>query len=147
MAERLVALAVLAASGIYLWTALPLAPGTAARPGPGFFPLGVGAFAGAVAVAWVVRAFRRAPAAAGAPLPPEAQRRVLATTGLLAAFCLLLPWTGYPVAAFLFAALLLRRLGARWPGALLTGVAAAAISYYVFAILLGVPLPRGPGPG
>ena len=37
-------LAVLAASGLYLANALPLAPGTAARPGPGFFPLGVAVF-------------------------------------------------------------------------------------------------------
>jgi hypothetical protein len=47
MIERLVALAVLAASGVYLANALPLPQGTAARPGPGFFPLAVGVFGAA----------------------------------------------------------------------------------------------------
>jgi putative tricarboxylic transport membrane protein len=63
--------------------------------------------------------------------------------GLLAAYCLLLPWTGYPLAAFLFTGMLLRGLGARWPAALAIGVASAVASYYLFAVLLDVPLPRG----
>ncbi len=59
------------------------------------------------------------------------------------AYCLLLPWTGYPLAAFLFTGLLLRALGAQWPAALAVALAGAAVSYYVFAVLLGVPLPPG----
>jgi len=38
----------------------------------------------------------------------------------------------------------LRYLGARWTTALLTGVLSAAGSYGLFAVLLDVPLPRGP---
>jgi putative tricarboxylic transport membrane protein len=134
MIERLVALVVLAASGVYLANALPLPQGTAARPGPGFFPLAVGVFGAAVAAAWVVTAFRRAPAT---------------VTGLgtdasgLVAYCFLLPWIGYPLAAFLFTGLLLRTLSARWIPALAIALASALASYYVFAMLLGVPLPTG----
>ena len=62
----------------------------------------------------------------------------------LAAFCLALPWVGYPVAACAFVAVVLRYLGARWPAALLTGVLSSAGSYGLFAVLLDVPLPRGP---
>jgi len=144
MIERLVALAVLAASGVYLANALPLPQGTAARPGPGFFPLAVGVFGAAVAAAWVVAAFRRAPATVAGPhIEAPARGRVAATAGLLVAYCFLLPWVGYPLAAFLFTGFLLRGLGARWMAALAIALGSALASYYVFAVLLGVPLPAG----
>ena len=143
MTERLLALVVLAASGLYLANALPLPRGTAARPGAGFFPVAVGAFGVVVALAWVVSAFRRGPVAAGRLAPGEGRGRVAATVVLLVGFCLLLPWTGYPVAALLFVGLMLRGLGAGWAAAGGTALACALVSYYVFGVLLGVPLPRG----
>jgi putative tricarboxylic transport membrane protein len=144
MIERLVALAVLAASGVYLANALPLPQGTTARPGPGFFPLTVGVFGIVVAAIWVIAAFRRAPATAAGPrIEAQAQGRVAATAGLLVAYCFLLPWLGYPLASFLFTGLLLRALGARWTLALAIALGSAVVSYYVFGVLLGVPLPAG----
>jgi putative tricarboxylic transport membrane protein len=144
MIERLLALAVLAASGVYLVNGLPLSLGTAARPGPGFYPLSIGTFGAAVALVWVVSAFRRAPAAASGVTAPGAGRgRVATTAGLLVAYCLLFPWTGYPLAAFGFTGLLLRGLGAGWPAALVIGLVSSVGSYYLFGVLLGVPLPRG----
>jgi len=144
MTERLLALAVVVAGGVYLLNAWPLPRGTVARPGAGFFPLAIGLFGIAFALAWVTSAFRRAPAAAGAArIPAEARGRVVATTAALLGFCLLLPWVGYPAAALVFAAGSLRWLGATWRTALVVGVASAAISYYLFAVLLSVPLPRG----
>ena len=118
MVERLVALAVLAASGVYLINGLPLPQGTAARPGPGFFPLAVGVFGGAVALVWVVTAFRRPRRASAShaevldgPEPrcwsgadgvwragASGRGRVVATAVLLVGYCFLLPWAGYPVA-------------------------------------------------
>ncbi len=144
MIERLLALAVLVASGVYLANALPLPQGTAAQPGPGFFPLAVGVFGTTVALAWVASAFRRAPAAAG-PITTtaESRGRVAITAVLLAGFCLLLPWVGYPLVAFLFTGLMLHGLGARLTTALVIALVSAATSYYVFAVLLGVPLPSG----
>jgi hypothetical protein len=144
MAERLLALVVVAASGGYLLSALALPSGTAARPGPGFFPLAIGTFGAVTALLWTVAAFRRGPAAAVAdPVPPEGWGRVVATAGALLGFCLLLSWIGYPVASLIFVTLLLRWLGAGWRTALVTGLASAAVSYYLFGVLLGVPLPRG----
>ena len=150
MIERVVALAVLVASGAYLAYALPLSRGTAARPGPGFFPVAVGVFACVVALVWVVLALRRGPTRSMplaeedlGPAAPGARRRVAATAGALIGFCLLLPWTGYPLVAFLFVAFTLQQLGARWMPALATGLVSAAASYYLFAVLLDVPLPRG----
>jgi hypothetical protein len=69
---------------------------------------------------------------------------VIVSVIALVAFCLVLPWIGYPAAAFGFVAVVLRYLGAGWTAALLTGVLSAAGSYGLFAVLLDVPLPRGP---
>jgi len=145
MTERLLALVVVAASGAYLLSAWPLPAGTTARPGAGFFPLGVGAFGAVMALVWTVSVFRRAPAwgAADQRAPVEGLGRVVATAGSLAGFCLLLPYAGYPVAALVFAAVLLRWLGAAWRSALVIGLASAALSYYLFGVVLSVPLPRG----
>jgi putative tricarboxylic transport membrane protein len=144
MTERLLALVVVAASGAYLFGALALPAGTVARPGPGFFPLAIGAFGALLALGWAVIAFRRS----GATATPVADRpprlgRVVATAGSLVGFCVLLPWAGYPIAALVFVTLLLRWLGAGWRAAAVIGLASAVASYYLFAVLLDVPLPGG----
>jgi hypothetical protein len=69
---------------------------------------------------------------------------VAISVAALVVFCLMLPWIGYPAAAFGFVAVVLRYLGARWTTALLTGVLSSAGSYGIFAVLLDVPLPRWP---
>jgi hypothetical protein len=148
MSERLAALVFLVASGLYLAGALTFPLGTAARPGAGFFPVAIGVFLCAVAAGFVLVAYRRAPLAtrelAGAPMTADGRGRVAVTAGSLLGFCFLLPWTGYAVAAFGFVALLLRRLGGgAWPGVLAIAALSAGVSYLVFAVLLGVPLPRG----
>ena len=146
MTERLLALLVVAASGAYLLSAWPLPHGTTARPGAGFFPLMVGAFGAVMALVWTVGAFRR-PAAVSGPAEPgtpgEGFGRVVATAGSLVGFCLVLPYAGYPAAALVFTAVLLRWLGAGWRSAVVIGFASAALSYYLFGVVLSVPLPRG----
>jgi Tripartite tricarboxylate transporter TctB family len=145
-AERVLALATLLGGGLFLSQALAVPYGSAARPGAGFFPTLVAVFACAVGLVATVRAFVLVPRAAAAraiPLQPEPRARVLVAVVLLLAFCAFLPWIGYPLAAAGFVALLLRRLGASWQTASLTAVLSAAGSYYLFAFLLDVPLPRG----
>jgi hypothetical protein len=148
MLERIVALAVVAVSGVYLTQALALPFGSSARPGAGFYPVAVAVLGCVVGVVAAARAFLVAPASARvarAVADDAAGRaRALAATGILVVFCLLMPWVGYPVAALLFVFALLLRLGADWRMALVTAVAAAAVSHYLFAVLLDVPLPRGP---
>ena len=150
MIERLVALAMLVASGTYLFYALRMPLGTAARPGAGFYPAAVGAFACGVALVVTALAFRRAAAGDGEIETTETTeatdggpRPVWPAAATLAGFTLLMPWLGYPLAALLFVAVLLRQLGAGWRSALLTAVLSAEGSYYLFAILLGVSLPQG----
>jgi hypothetical protein len=147
MTERLAAVAFLAASSAYTAGAWTFPHGTAARPGPGFFPLAVGGFLCAVALVFTASAFRAtAPAVrrAGEAAEPGARGRVIVTALALVGFCLLVPWAGYPLVAFLFVTALIKRLGdTGWVIAVLAGVACAAASAYVFGSLLGVPLPRG----
>jgi putative tricarboxylic transport membrane protein len=143
MIERLLALAVLVASGVYLLNGLPLPVGSRAQPGPGFYPMSVGLFGALVALVWVVSVFRRTPDVAAVATPAAGLGRVGTTAGLLAAYCLLLPWTGYPLAAFGFTGLLLRGLGAGWASSLVIGLVSSVGSYYLFVVLLGVPLPQG----
>jgi hypothetical protein len=96
-----------------------------------------------VIFAWLATALRGTATGHAVTIPADARGRVLITAGLLAGFCLALPWTGYLVAAFLFSGLLLRGLGAGWATALVIGAASALASNYGFGVLLGVPLPRG----
>jgi len=143
---RAVPLVLLVAAGVYLTLALRLPFGAAERPGAGFYPVIVAVFALVVALAATASAFRSAPGAEGAAaakLDAASRRRVVISVVALAAFCLVLPWVGYPASAFAFVAVVLRYLGARWPAALVTGALSSAASYGLFATLLDVPLPRG----
>jgi hypothetical protein len=147
MLERLVGLVVVAAAVVYLTQALALPYGTAARPGAGFFPTSVALFACVVGVIMTVRAFvTPAPAAVAreAGVDPAARGRALSTMVVMTAFCLLLPWAGYPIVAFGFVAFMLQRLGSGPRAAAITAALTTAVSYYVFGVLLEVPLPRGP---
>lgn len=147
MLARVIGLVVVAVAGGYLTQALALPYGTAARPGAGFFPTIVAIFACAVGVIMTVRAFMTPvlPAVAREAVADRAARgRALSTMVVMTAFCLLLPWTGYTVVAFGFVAFMLQRLGSSPRAAAITGALTAAVSYYVFAVLLEVPLPRGP---
>jgi putative tricarboxylic transport membrane protein len=141
---RAVPLVLLVAAGVYLTLALRLPFGAAARPGAGFYPVFVAVFAIVVALAAAASAYRSAPGTVAIDLDAASRRRVVISVVALVAFCLALPWIGYPVAAFAFVTVILRYLGGRWTTALLTGVLSSAGSYVLFAVLLDVPLPRGP---
>jgi putative tricarboxylic transport membrane protein len=145
---RLVPLVILVASGFYLTQAMKLPLGTVAKPGAGFYPVAVAVFACVVALVAGARVFLSPqavrPEAPSGATDPARRRRVAGAVGALAAFCLTLPWIGYPIAAFGFVSVVLWGLGGRWQAALLTGALSSVGSYYLFAVLLGVPLPRGP---
>jgi putative tricarboxylic transport membrane protein len=141
---RAVPLVLLAAAGVYLTLALQLPFGAAARPGAGFYPVIVAVFAIVVALMATASAFRDATGVVAVELAAAARHRVVISVVALVAFCLALPWVGYPAAAFAFVTVVLRYLGGRWTTALLTGALSAAGSYIIFAVLLDVPLPRGP---
>jgi hypothetical protein len=145
MRERAWALGFLVASGAYLAATLFFPLGTIARPGPGFYPVGVGLFLCVAAAALAIGTLRGRPSGVGMSLSADARARVLTTVAALMGFCLLVPWLGYTACAFLFVTLVMRRLGdSGWTAVILTAVLSAVGSHYLFAVLLGVPLPRGP---
>lgn len=148
MRERITALLLVAVAAIYLLASLAFPFGSAARPGPGLYPVAVGVFLCIAGLLFAVATARRAPVAAAvavAPTEPGGTTRVATTMAALVAFVLLLPRLGYPVVAFLLVAVLLRRLGGcRWVVATAVGIGSAALTYWVFARLLGVPLPATP---
>jgi putative tricarboxylic transport membrane protein len=141
---RAVPLVLLLAAGVYLTLALQLPFGAAERPGAGFYPVFVAVFAIVVALVATSSAFREAPRTAAVELEAAPRRRVGLSLVALVAFCLVLPWVGYPAAAWAFVTVVLRCLGSRWTTALLIGVLSAAGSFGLFAVILDVPLPRGP---
>jgi putative tricarboxylic transport membrane protein len=142
MRARAWSLGFLGASVAYLAGALTFPLGSIDRPGPGFFPVGVGAFLCLSALATAVFGLA-GPTAAG--LHTATVARVAVTVAALVGFCLLLPWLGYPICAFVFVTLLMRRLaGVGWPGAVVTAVLSSLATFYLFGVVLGVPLPRGP---
>src|SRR5262245_33542225 len=148
MLQRGLPLIVLGLAALYLVQAWSLPFGTLARPGAGFYPTAVGVFACLVALIATAQGLAARPARRGPvaedPATPVRRRRVLGTTAAMAGFCLALPWIGYPVAACAFVAAVLRVVGSRWSAAVLIGALGALASYLLFAVLLDVPLPRGP---
>lgn len=140
---RAVAPVFLAGSALYLVQAARLPLGSVEQPGAGLFPLLVGAFLLAASAAHLLQDLRRSP---GTPLLPSAEtgRRVMGVVAALGAFCLLLPWLGYGVTALGLLLAILRLFGlARWGMTAAVALVATVASYYLFAVVLGVPLPAG----
>lgn len=137
------ALAFLAFSALYLVQAVRLPLGSLEQPGPGLFPILVGAFLVVSGVAFLLQCLRQIPGTFTLP-PGEAGRRVTGIAAILAAFCLFLPWFGYSVTAFGLLLAILRLFGlTRWTVAAGVASVATAVSYYLFVAVLGVPLPAG----
>jgi putative tricarboxylic transport membrane protein len=134
--------AALLLSGLYLVLSLRLPLGTVEEPGPAFFPLltGLLLLAGGLGLAGEVRRGRQKPAS----VEPRAARRVGVTVMALIGFCLALPLAGYPASMFGLLLVTLRLFGlSRWTAAAAASLALTAASWYVFAAVLGVPLPAG----
>lgn len=138
--------AVVAVLGLlYLAEARRYPWGTLAQPGPGVFPFLVGALLLAGAVGTALEAMlRRARSEIEWPRGP-AGWRVLTLVVLTCGYILLLPYLGHPIAGSLVTFGVLQIMGLpRWWLRAGLAVAVAVASHYLFAGLLGVPLPAGP---
>ncbi|HEX7125330.1 MAG TPA: tripartite tricarboxylate transporter TctB family protein [Thermodesulfobacteriota bacterium] len=133
----LVGVAAVAAAGT---RALPV--GSLREPGPGFLPL---VLAGLLALFGLVVAFadRRSGALRALEWPEARHAVAILAACAFAAFAL--ERLGYRVTVFVMVAVLAGAVERRRPlAALAVAAGLSAVTYFVFADLLKVPLPRGP---
>jgi putative tricarboxylic transport membrane protein len=118
--------------------------GTPAQPGPGLYPTLVGMLVLVSAAAVALEAWRRRPEPdPDWPVGPR-RLRVIALLAATAGYVFLLPYLGHPVAGTLLTLAVLHTMGMRrWPAKIGVALAIGIGSHYIFARLLGVPLPTG----
>jgi putative tricarboxylic transport membrane protein len=140
--DVVVAALALALGGAALFESAKLPLGTVRNPGQGFFPWWTSAVVVLLALFLLTQALtsRRS-------INPQATGRMAKVTALLlilAAYTFLLDLLGYLICTFSLVLFMLRATDPqRWPVALIMALITAVGSYGVFAIWLGVPLPRG----
>ncbi len=114
-------------------------------PGPGVFPLVVGIGLTALSLFIALRAsFSGERGESPFPRGVDLQR-VFAAFGSLAFYVVALPVLGHPLSSGIFFGATLRVMGMRsWKRVALGGVSAALLSWYLFRVVLEVPLPLAP---
>ena len=140
MATRLLGAGIVLFGALYLAFAIQLPMHTLAGPGAGFFPLAV---AGLLLLSGIVAVLARGPQLSVEPSAPKGLAKVGAALASLFAFCALLPYLGYLLAAILLAVAVLRLFGTSWRASLMVGAALAAATWAIFVPLLGLTLPAG----
>ncbi len=137
---------ILAAGVVYEVMALWMPRGRIGQPGPGYFPVIVGAFLVLTAAGCVIQAcLARRPA--GAVAPPPASRQIGKVWTLIVClilYALAVQPVGFPIALLVFLVASMRVFGyQRWPMMLGISAVLTAVSYLTFVVWLKVPLPLG----
>jgi hypothetical protein len=142
--SRAVSLGLVAVGLLAIYLATGFREGTAhGGPGTRFLPVLLGVI---VIVLGLVLALRP-PAAEGAlePYAPGGAQRATWTLAAILAYVLAFGHLGFLLATTPFLAILLRAYGERrWPVVLAVALGATGVTYALFAVWLGVPLPPGP---
>lgn len=146
--ERWAAAVLTIAALIVLNEARKLRVGTVVAPGPGFFPLVLGAAFCLVSLALLVRALRTAappePAGAG-PADRLGRWKVAGIITALVGYAFALESLGFVVATFALLVFFFRALeGQRWVAAVGGSLAVSLLTFVVFKLWLQVSLPPGP---
>ena len=144
--QAIVALCSLLVAVGYLWEALRMPLGTMISPGPGLVPILVGLLIAVLSLAllaqvWLGKEKGQDPVIlpAGAP-----GRRVVGVWIGLLAYAMLVNVLGHLLMAAVLSTGCLRILGMRrWRDAILLSMFLSVASFYLFAVLLDVPLPEG----
>lgn len=129
----------------YLVQSLGMPQGTLESPGPGMFPVGVGAVAVLISLLVIAEGALGIGTKGSVNLPTGFERRqVLIFMGTLVGFILLLPLAGQYLAASIYVIVTLKFLGKlSWIRSILVGVLLGAGVSYLFAEVLDIPLPAG----
>lgn len=132
-----------ALGGGFAWGALAYALGSSARPGPGYFPLGLGAIL--VLLGGVLLAKSLVLESLHGQIGPWRLRPLWWIVSALIAFAWLLPRVGLLLSLPLLVVMASRASDEfRWPGALLAAGGLTALSYGVFVVGLSLPIPVWP---
>lgn len=131
----------------YLIESLRLPMGTSSHPGSGFYPFLVGVALAALSVSLLIQSFKQRETPEeevdAFPKGPDFMRVVTVASSLLL-FAVFFKPLGYGICSAALMVAVLRLLGCRsWAKAVMISILTTAISYYLFASILGVPLPRG----
>lgn len=125
------------------YEALKLPFGRTNAPGAGFFPAVLAALLAVVALAGLIAALRGSGRQEGEDSRLVWKKIILTVTALLA-FAFIFEYVGYLVTTFLFVAFLLRIVERKsWAQAGAVALSASLVSYIIFGLLLGAPLPIG----
>ena len=128
---------------VAFYEALKLPFGRTNAPGAGFFPAVLAALLAVVSLIGLIAAFRDA----GEQQISESRlvwKKIILTVTALLAFAFIFEYVGYLVTTFLFVAFLLRIVERKsWTQAGAVALSASLVSYIIFGLLLGAPLPAG----
>ena len=149
--QSLFATLFLAAGVIYEIVALKMPRGRIGYPGPGFYPVIVGAFLVLMAAGCLIQALITKPAggpvkavAAGAADSRGQSAKIWVLLAALVGYIVALETLGFPIVMTAFLAVSIWTFGYRkWLPVLLIAVGLTAISYLCFVVWLKVPLPLG----
>jgi len=116
-------------------------------PGPGFLPFVTGLILVALSVTLLVARLlkRREGAGSIGELMPsgEALKRILQALGALCVYVLILEPLGFAMTTFLFMVVILRLEPRSWTFIIPAALGATAFFFFLFKVLLRVPLPPG----
>lgn len=129
----------------YLVEVQKLSWGTMAQPGSAVFPLLLGVALAAVSLLIIGESARAGSVTGSVDLPRGADRkRILGLVAALAGYVVLLPVLGFILASAGFAVAVLRLLsGLSWLRTAVLAIVVTAATYLLFALVLGVLLPKG----
>lgn len=141
--SALIWLFLVVSSAVAFYEAGKLPFGTLSAPGAGFFPTVLAAVLAIVSLIGLLGTWRTK-AVSGPADSRLLWGKILTTVALLFAFAALLEPAGYLVVTFLFVLSLLRGLERKsWMQAGVVALSASLVSYILFGLLLGAPLPAG----
>lgn len=114
-------------------------------PQTGFFPTILATLLAAFAAVLLLQAWRTADAPGDTErLEPRGWMRIGVALAAMATFALALESAGFFLTTFLLMALLLRAIETqKWSKVITIALATALVSYTIFGLLLGIPLPTG----
>jgi len=146
MRSNIAVAAVLLALAGYIFLAAGTLPfGTMRVPQTAFFPRTLAVLLGIMSLILLARALAgREALGGGEKIETQGWIRIAVTLMTLAGFALALERLGFLLTTFLLMISLLRAIEAqKWRKVVVVALATALISYAIFSLLLGVPLPAG----